>query len=160
MSRERNHFMSTAAASSSTSVSSPRHVSAKGHIGLVVLASIAAGLALGLVLVLAVFAGADEPRITGSALVALGAGFALLAIASARYTSQPQPWARVPGVASMLSGVVVALMPTGHAFEIAGWVWPVLLATLVVSSFRGARRSLANWSGRSLLYPAVLVVSR
>jgi len=131
----------------------------KGHIGLVVLASIAAGLALGLVLVLAVFAGADEPRITGSALVALGAGFALLAIASARYTSQPQPWARVPGVASMLAGVVVALMPTGHAFDITGWVWPLLLATLVVSSFRGARRSLASWSRRALLYPALVILS-
>ena len=151
--------MSAMSVPTSSSPAATQGATVKGHIGLVVLASIAAGLALGLVLVLAVFAGADEPRITGSALVALGAGFALLAIASARYTSQPQPWARVPGVASMLAGLVVALMPTGHAFDIAGWVWPVLLATLVVSSFRGARRSLANWSRRALLYPALVVVS-
>jgi pimeloyl-ACP methyl ester carboxylesterase len=154
--------MSAKSVRTSSSPAATQGATVKGHIGLVVLASIAAGLTLGLVLVLAVFAGADEPRITGSALVALvalGAGFALLAIASARYTSQPQPWARVPGVASTLAGVVVALMPTGHAFDIAGWVWPVLLATLVVSSFRGARRSLANWSRRALLYPALVVLS-
>jgi pimeloyl-ACP methyl ester carboxylesterase len=30
---------------------------------------------------------------------------------------------------------------------------------LVVSSFRGARRSLANWSRRALLYPALVVLS-
>src|SRR5213080_3780348 len=102
--------MSAMSVPTSSSPSATQETAAKGHIGLIVLASIAAGLVLGLVLVLAVFAGADEPRITGSALVALGAGFALVAIASARFTSQPQPWARVPGVASMLTGVVLALM--------------------------------------------------
>src|SRR5207253_5565325 len=120
---------------------------------------IAAGFALGLMLVLAVFAGADEPRITGSALVTLGAGFALLAIASARFTSQPQRWALVPGLASMLAGVVVCLMPSGRAFDIAGWIWPLLLAALVVFSVRGARRSLANWSRRARLYPALVILS-
>jgi pimeloyl-ACP methyl ester carboxylesterase len=142
-----------------SSPSATQETAAKGHIGLVVLASIAAGLALGLVLVLAVFAGADEPRTTGSALFALGAGFALLAIASARYTSQPQPWALVPGLASLLAGVAVALIPTGHGFDITGWVWPLLLAALVVSSVRGAQRSLANWSRRALLYPALVILS-
>ncbi len=143
---------------SSTPTASPE-AAAKGHIGLVVLASIAAGLALGLVLVLAVFVEADEPRITGSALFALGTGFALLAIASARFTGQPQPWALVPGLACMLAGVVVCLMPSGRAFDAAGWIWPLLLAALVVFSVRGARRSLANWSRRALLYPALVILS-
>ena len=151
--------MSAKSVPTSSSRSATQETAAKGHIGLVVLASIAAGLALGLMLVLAVFAGADEPRITGSALVALGAGFALLAIASARFTSQPQPWALVPGLASMLAGVVVCLMPSGRAFDIAGWIWPLLLAALVVFSVRGARRSLANWSRRALLYPALVSLS-
>ena len=53
-----------------SSPSATHETPAKGQIGLVVLASIAAGLVLGLVFVLGVFAGADEPRITGSALVA------------------------------------------------------------------------------------------
>jgi len=151
--------MSTTSVPTSSRPSATQETAGKGHIGLVVLASIAVGLALGLVLVLGVFAGADEPRITGSALVALGAGFALLAIASARFTGQPQPWALAPGLASMLAGVAVALMPSGHAFDIAGWVWPLLLAALVVSSVRGARRSLANWSRRALLYPALVILS-
>jgi pimeloyl-ACP methyl ester carboxylesterase len=151
--------MSAMSVPTSSSPSATQETAAKGRIGLIVLASIAAGLALGLVLVLAVFAGADEPRITGSALVALGTGFALLAIASARFTSQPQPWALGPGLAVMLAGIVVALMPSGHAFDITGWVWPPLLATLVVSSVRGARRSLANWSRRALLYPALVILS-
>jgi hypothetical protein len=34
----------------------------------------------------------------------------------------------------------------------------VLLAMLVVLSFRAARRSLRNWSRRVLLYPALLVL--
>jgi pimeloyl-ACP methyl ester carboxylesterase len=146
--------MSTAALPSSIG----RQGSTKGHIGLVVLASTAAGLSLGFLLVLAVWAGADEPKIIGSALFALGAGFALLAIASSRFTSQPQSWALAPGVTSMLAGVIVALAPGGRLLDLEGWVWPVLLALLVVSSFRGARRSLDNWSRRALLYPALFVL--
>lgn len=131
----------------------------RGHIGLVVLTSIAGGLALGLLLVLGVFAGGDEPQIVGSALLALGAGFALLAVASTRLTSQPQRWALVPGVASMLAGsTVLAVAPGQRTFDVADWIWPVLLAMLVASSFRGARRSLENWSRRAVLYPALLVL--
>ena len=133
-------------------------VTPKGHIGAVVLAAIAAGLVLGLVLVLGVFAGADEPRILGSAVFALGVGFAVLAIASARFTSQAQPWALEPGVAAMLAGVIVALTPGGRLFDLAGWIWPPLLALLVASSLRGARSSLDSWSRRALLYPALVAL--
>lgn len=131
----------------------------KGHIGLIVLASILAGLVLGLVLVLGVFAGGDEPRVIGSALFALGVGFALLATASSWFTSRPQRWALAPGVLSMLAGVIVALTFSARLLELAGWVWPVLLAILVVSSFRGARRSLDSWARRGILYPALVVLS-
>ena len=131
----------------------------RGHIGLLVLASIAAGLLLGLLLVLGVFAGGDEPHIVGSALLARGAGFALLAVASKRLTSQDQHWALVPGTGSMLAGLaVLVLAPGERLLELAGWVWPFLLALLVVLSFRGARRSLDNWSRRALLYPALIVL--
>src|SRR4051812_2768165 len=132
---------------------------AKGHIGLVVLASIGFGLALGLALVLGVFAGGEESRIVGGALFGLGAGFALLATASSRFTSQPQPWALAPGMATTLAGVgVLVLKPGEHLLGVAGWVWPVLLAFLVWSSLRGARRSLDDWSRRALVYPALAVL--
>jgi pimeloyl-ACP methyl ester carboxylesterase len=129
------------------------------NVGLVVFASIASGLVLGLLLVLGVFAGGDESQIVGSALLALGAGFALLAIASTRLTSQPQPWALVPGLASMFAGLVIlAFAPGERLLNLAGWIWPVLLTVLVATSFRGARRSLANWSRRGLVYPALGVL--
>jgi pimeloyl-ACP methyl ester carboxylesterase len=133
---------------------------ARGHIGLVMLASIAAGLAFGLLLVLGVFYGGSEQQIIGGALVGLGTGFALLAFTSMRRTNQPQQWALVPGVATTLAGVgVLALAPGQRLIQLAGWIWPVLLGILVVSSFRGARCSLDNWSRRVLLYPALVVLS-
>jgi pimeloyl-ACP methyl ester carboxylesterase len=133
--------------------------SRRGRIGLVVLASIGAGLVLGLVFVLAVFDGGTEAQITGSALVALGAGFVILALASRRFTAQPQDWALAPGLAAAAVGlVVIVLSPGDHLLGLAGWVWPVLLLVLVGWSFRGARRSLHDWSRRPLLYPALVVL--
>src|SRR5207253_5361207 len=79
---------------------------------------------------------------------------------SRRRTNQPQRWALVPGVATSVAGVgLLALAPGERLLDLAGWVWPVLLAILVGSSFRGARRSLDNWSRRALLYPALVVLS-
>ena len=148
----------TASASTTTSPA-PTSQTDRGHIGLVVLASISAGLALGLALVLGPFAGRDEAHILGSALLALGAGFALLSVASIRLTTQPQSWARAPGLGSLLTGtVLLALAPGERVLGLAGWVWPVLLTLLVVWSFRGAHRSLDNWSRRALLYPALVVL--
>lgn len=142
-----------------SSLDATREIAGGGHIGLIVVGSIAAGLVLGLLLVLGVFAGGDEPEIIGSALLALGAGFTLLAGVSTRRTNQPQRWALIPGVATMLSGLaVLVLAPSGHLLDLAGWVWPLLLALLVVLSFRGARRSLDNWSRRAVLYPALVVL--
>ena len=118
----------------------------RGHVGLVVLCSIATGLAVGLLLVLGVFAGGSEAQIVGSALLGLGTGYVLLAFASARRTNQPQQWALVPGAATALVGAGLLTLAPGERFlDLAGWVWPVLVAMLVASSFRCARRSLANW---------------
>ena len=130
-----------------------------GHVGLIVVGSIAAGLVLGMVLVLGVYAGGDEPEMIGSALLSLGAGLALLAVVSTRRTNQPQRWAVVPGIVTLLAGLaVLVLAPGGRLLDLAGWVWPILLALLVVLSFRGARRSLDNWSRRAVLYPALVVL--
>src|SRR5438045_378624 len=103
--------MTAAAAPSTSSRSTAGHTRA-GHIGRVGLASIAAWLALGPLLVLGLFAGGSEPQIIGSALVGLGTGFALLAFTSTRRTNQPQQWALVPGVATMVTGAgILALAP-------------------------------------------------
>lgn len=140
-------------------IASAETASPRGHLGLVVLGSIAAGLALGLLLVLGVFAGGDEPHIVGSALVALGTGFTLLAVASARLTNARQSWALAPGVSTIVAGLaVIAVGPSQQLLDLAGWIWPLLLLMLVVSAFRGARRSLHSWSRRALLYPALVVL--
>jgi pimeloyl-ACP methyl ester carboxylesterase len=149
------------AAATATSITpAPTAETQRGHVGIVVLGSMAAGLAVGLLLVLGVFAGGSEPQIIGSALLGLGIGFALLAFASTRRTNQPQQWAVAPGAATALVGVSLLTLAPGERFlDLASWVWPVLVAMLVVWSFRGARRSLANWSRRALLYPALVVLS-
>ena len=62
----------------------------------VVAGSMLSGLVNTLVLVLVVFAGATEPVITGAGLLGLASGWALLAVLTTRWTSQPQRWAAVP----------------------------------------------------------------
>jgi pimeloyl-ACP methyl ester carboxylesterase len=131
----------------------------RGRVGLVVLGSIASGLAIGVLLVLVVFDGGEEAEITGSALIALGAGFMLLAALSSRLTDMPQRWALVPAVALFVAGgTVVLLSPGDRALGLAGWVWPGFVLMIVVWSVRGARRSLPHWSRRGVLYPALVVL--
>jgi hypothetical protein len=124
----------------------------RGHIGLVVLGSIASGLVLGLVLVLAVFDGGEEAKITGSALMALGAGFTLLAIGSSRFTDQPQRWALAPAVVLLIVGLaVLVFLPGDRTLRLAGWVWPALLLLLVVghSAARAGRSTTGHAEGSS-----------
>src|SRR5947207_9740865 len=110
MSRGGAH-MTTSAIPTTANPRTVAETNSRGRVGLVVLASIAAGLALGLVLVLVAFAGADEAEITGGALVALGAGFALLALASSRLTNQPQRWALGPAAGGLGGLLLIALSP-------------------------------------------------
>jgi pimeloyl-ACP methyl ester carboxylesterase len=131
----------------------------RGHIGLVVLGSIAGGLILGLVLVLGVFAAAREHVITGAALISLAFGMVLLAELARRRTDQPQSWALAPAVGLAVVGLALLILAPGdRGLGWLGWVWPPLLAVLVVWSVRGARRSLHNWSRRAVLYPAFLLL--
>src|SRR5689334_13453269 len=104
----------------------------KGRIGLVVFCSIAFGVVLGLVLVLLVFDGGEESQITGSALIALGAGYILLATAaSSGFTGQPQRWALVPGIAAVVVGLVILLVAPGNrALHLSGWAIASSIGTL------------------------------
>jgi pimeloyl-ACP methyl ester carboxylesterase len=146
--------------SPSEAAPSPGELARKGHIGLSVLGSIVAGLVLGLVLVLGVFAGSEEATITGAALISLGAGMLMLFVLAGRRTDRPQPWAFAPAVA--LGGVGLALLITTPGDQVVswlGWVWPALLALVVAWSVLGARRSLHSWSRRAVLYPALAVLA-
>jgi pimeloyl-ACP methyl ester carboxylesterase len=132
----------------------------RGHDGLVVLGSIAGGLILGLVLVLVVFPAGPENVITGAALIALASGMLLLFELARRRTDQPQPWALAPALGIGVVGLALLILgPSDRVIGWMGWVWPLLLALVVIWSVRGARRSLHNWSRRWLLYPAFAVLA-
>lgn len=132
-----------------------------GPIGRIVGGSLATGFIGALVLTLGVFAGTREHVITGSALLAFACGWALLAVLSARFSSQPQKWARVPAAFMASTGLSLLLFsPDDQALNAAGWVWPaavLLLAGWMVVQLRRSLRGRVRW----LLYTviAVLVVS-
>ena len=117
--------------------------------------SVAAGFIGALVLTLGVFGGAQEHVISGSALLAFALGWAMLAALSARFTSQPQRWARVPAAGMAASGLTLLIaQPTDHALTTAGWVWPPVAFALTVWTAVQIRRNLAG-RVRWLLYPIV-----
>src|SRR4029079_7853490 len=131
----------------------------RGHIGLVVLGSVAAGLVTALVLALLVFGGYQEPTITGVILLALAGGSAVLAVGSVRRTDQPQRWAVIPAGFMGLSGLgFLVFQPGASTIGAIGWVWPIVLLGLVVWMVVQSRRSLRSWSRRVVLYPVFVVL--
>ena len=149
-----------AAEAASTATPPDIGTNGRGHIGLVVLGSIASGLILGLVLTLGVFGGGPEHVITGAALVALAVGMLTLFELARRRTDQPQSWALVPALGIGVVGLALLILgPSDRVLGRLGWVWPLLLVLIVVWCVRGAHRSLHNWSRRWLLYPAFAVLT-
>lgn len=142
-----------------TSVDQPLGEPPRGPIRRIVGGSIAAGLVGALVLTLGVFGGATEPVISGTALLAFAAGWALLALLSTRLTTRPQTWARVPAVAMAAAGVALLVArPDDRALNAAGWVWPAGALALTVWMLVQLRRSL-HGRVRWLLYPVILAVA-
>jgi hypothetical protein len=120
--------------------------------------SLAAGLLLAIVVVLAQTSGASEPSITGSVLVAFAAGWGLLASTSSRFTSQPQRWAWIPAASLGMVGLgLIVLQPGPSAMDLLSWIWPPALAILAVWMVAQVRRSLRG-RGRWLVYPAIAVL--
>jgi pimeloyl-ACP methyl ester carboxylesterase len=117
--------------------------------------SITAGLLGAIVLTVGILGGAAEHVITGSALLAFAGGWAMLALLSARSTSQPQRWARVPAVSMAAAGLTLLIaQPDDQTLNTAGWVWPPIAFALAVWMFvqiRGSLRGRVRW----LLYPVV-----
>ena len=133
----------------------------KGRIGLIVAASLAAGLVAALVLVAAPFVPAKENFLTGVVLLGFAFGWALLVVLSLRFTNQPQRWAAAPAVFLAAAGVISLLPPGSVVQDVFGWVWPPLLLGLVVWMIIRGRRQLRSLSARWLLYPifAVLMIA-
>jgi pimeloyl-ACP methyl ester carboxylesterase len=121
---------------------------------MIVVASLLAGLVSALALVVGPFADGSEPQITGALLLGFAAGWALLAVLSARFTQRPQRWAGVPAAAMGISGAgLIALAPGAGTLGALGWVWPPLLLVLVAWMIVRARRRPASRLQPWLLYP-------
>jgi pimeloyl-ACP methyl ester carboxylesterase len=132
----------------------------RGHIGLIVIGSIAAGLIAALLLTLVVFAGAREHVITGALLLGFAFGWLTLAVLSARRTDQPQHWALVPAAAMGAAGAAVLLIPLNNtAMRLAGWIWPPLLAVLAAWVVIQARRHLHSTARSLVIYPLCTVLA-
>lgn len=125
----------------------------------VVAAALLAGAVSALVLSLVVFPGATESVVTGSILVGFGAGWAVLAVLSARLTDQALTWARVPAVAMTSTGAVLMVFtPQDDTLTWLTWVWAPALIGLTMWMTLRMRRTVTG-RGRWLLTPVFVVLA-
>src|SRR3954452_11855287 len=126
----------------------------------VVAGSLLAGLTTAVALVAGPLAGGREAVITGGLLLGFAAGWALLAVLSARFTDRPQRWAAVPAAAMSITATgLIALAPGASTLSALGWVWSPLLLALVTWMIVRARRRPASRLQPWLLYPIFAVLA-
>jgi len=126
-------------------------------VGSVVVGSLVTGFVLAVVLVAFPFAGAQENIISGVVLLAFAVGWALLAVLS-RWTDQPQMWASVPAGVMAVFGFGLVAWPNAVLHDWIGWLWPLVLLSLVawmVVRARDLRSRTRYW----LLYPVFGVLA-
>jgi pimeloyl-ACP methyl ester carboxylesterase len=128
----------------------------EGRIGLIVAASLATGLAVALALIAAPFIPARDNILIGVVLLAFALGWALLAVLSVRFSTQPQRWATAPAVFFAVAGLV-SLLGSDAVRDVFGWVWPPALLVLVVWMIVRVRQ-LRSRGARWLLYPVLAVL--
>jgi Serine aminopeptidase, S33 len=126
---------------------------AVGHVDRIVVGSVIAGLVVAIALVVGPFAGSREHVITGSVLVTFAFAWAMLALLSERWTTQPQRWAIVPAAFMAVAGVAILVAaPTGNQL---GWVWPPVVVALTIWMFVQASRALRSRTRVWLVYPVL-----
>ena len=130
----------------------------RGHLGWIVAGSLTFGVLAALLLVAVPLIPADPSELTGAVLCGFAAGWALLAVMSARRTDQPQRWAWVPA-AFMGAGGVLLIIFGAAAEEILRWVWPPVALVLAGWMLLRVRRDMGSRFGRWLLYPLIVVLA-
>lgn len=130
----------------------------RGPFTRIVVASVLTGPVGAAVAVLGIVPGAPEHTTTAAALLALAAGWTLLALLTTRMTSAPQRWAYA--LAAFLGASALALLilaPGDGGLTAVAWAWPPALLGLLVWSvhrMRGAAGGRGHW----LLYPLMAVL--
>jgi pimeloyl-ACP methyl ester carboxylesterase len=131
----------------------------RGHIGRIVVGSLAVGLLTAVALAAAPFVPSSMNVLTGVVLLGFAFGWALLAVLSVRFSDQPQRWAAAPAVFLALAGLISLLPPGSVVQDVFGWVWPPLLLGLVAWSILRAHRQLRSRTRRWLVYPLLVVLA-
>jgi pimeloyl-ACP methyl ester carboxylesterase len=104
--------------------------------------------------------GAAEPVVTGSAMLAFGLGWAMLAALPAWRTDQPQRWALAPAAFFAVAGAGLLLSSPGDgALGLLGWAWPPLLLALLAWTAVRARRHLRSRTRPLVRYPVLAVLT-
>lgn len=125
---------------------------ASTQIGRIVATTLAVGHAGALVLVIGPLAGAGEPVITGTILLAFAASWAMLAAHAALWAGQPQRWAALPaGFMAVAGAGLLVFVPGDAAINALGWVWSPLWIALVTRTAVLVHRNLHGRS-RWLVY--------
>ncbi len=131
----------------------------RGHIGPIVVGSLAVGLLTAVVLAAAPFVPSRMNVLTGVVLLSFAIGWALVAVLSVRFSDQPQRWAAAPAVFLTLAGLISLLPPDSVGQEVFGWVWPPLLLGLVMWMTVRAHRQLRSRTRRWLVYPLLAMLA-
>ncbi len=129
--------------------------------GPTIVASLTAGAAIAVVLVMVAFPGTTEAATTGLVMLGFSLGWTLMAFLTVRRTRQPQRWAYVPAVSLFVTGGALLIStPSDQTMSALNWVWPPLMVGLALWMFTQARRSVhgkARWVLLPLIATMVLV---
>ena len=124
------------------------------NLGRIVAGCLMGGIAAALALVAGPVAGAPEYAITGTVLLAFGAGWALLATLSILWTAQPQRWAALPAGFMALAGAgLLVFAPGGAVIDALGWIWPPVFLALLAATIVRVHRDLHSRTRRWVVYP-------
>jgi pimeloyl-ACP methyl ester carboxylesterase len=145
-------------AAASTRPPARPHRRPRAHIGWIVAGSLATGLVAALLLVAAPFIAAEESAITGAVLCGFALGWAMVAVLSVRFTSQPQRWAVAPALLMGLGGLLLIVFGSS-ARGVLDWAWPPVMLALAIWMIVRAHRQLRSRSARWLLYPVLALLA-
>lgn len=97
--------------------------------------------------------------LTGTGLLGLALGWAVLAAGSSALTDRPQRWAAAPAAAlGAVGAALLVLAPGDTALTAAGWVWPPLLLALTGWTPARAVRSMGVRAPFWLLSPVLALL--